>query len=180
MWTVTICEMFATELVGRPDSRAGTRTLPGAAARVGFVVRATAMTVRIALTMEVSVCTITIGRRSPGSEPAGRPLLLTTNRPLAALGDVVRCGRHPPSPIRQRAWQRRSPPPGRPGVRVLIHLGRAAACRLPGRRRSMGGSMKAIIEVSGRGAVFTAAAAQVAAARKGRAPHGCRRCAGPV
>jgi len=68
---VIICETFATESVASPASPFAMRTFPGASARDKFDVRATATTVRIRLALNASVCTITIGRRYPGSEAIG-------------------------------------------------------------------------------------------------------------
>lgn len=69
--TVITCETFATESLGRPESDAGTNTLPGASARRTFDVRTTAMIVRIRLRLKAFDWTITTGRLKPGSEAVG-------------------------------------------------------------------------------------------------------------
>jgi hypothetical protein len=48
-------------------------TLPGASTRRRFEVSTTAMTVRRRLRLNASSCTISSGRRNPGSDPPGSP-----------------------------------------------------------------------------------------------------------
>jgi len=96
--TVITCDTFATESLGRPESDAGTNTLPGASARRRFEVRTTAMTVRIRLRLKAVDWTITTGRLKPGSEAVGSgssahqisPRSITTPRGLTIWPGVGR------------------------------------------------------------------------------------------
>lgn len=68
---VMICDTFATESFGRPESLAGIRTLPGASARRRLEVITTATTVRIRLRLNALDWTMITGRRNPGSDAIG-------------------------------------------------------------------------------------------------------------
>ena len=63
---VMVWEAFATESLESPVADLESRTLPGASARLMFVVRATAMIVRIRLLLNASAWTTRNGRRQPG------------------------------------------------------------------------------------------------------------------
>ena len=71
--TVITCETLATESFGREAALAGMSTFPGASTSRRFDVRTRARTVRSRLRLKASLCTISTGRRNPGSEPAGSP-----------------------------------------------------------------------------------------------------------
>ena len=69
--SVTICEVFATESLGKPVVLAGNRTLPGASAHTRLLVNVTHTTVRMRLRLSASPWTTMTGLRNPGPEPAG-------------------------------------------------------------------------------------------------------------
>jgi hypothetical protein len=94
---VRSCETFTTESRGRPVTRAGNKTFPGASPSLRLLEITAAITVRIPLWLKVSAWMITTGRRKPGSEPRGsgrsahqispRVTLLTSGRcPAIATG----------------------------------------------------------------------------------------------
>lgn len=105
--TVITCETLATESLGRPESRAGTRTLPGASNRRRLELRITTIRVWMRLRLKASAWTIKIGRWKPGAEPRGSsrsarhmvPRSITT-RPRSAPGLVPAGGRD------QERWAR--------------------------------------------------------------------------
>src|SRR6266511_2034320 len=66
-----ICDALATESFGKPETLAGSGTLPGAPAQARLLVSGTQTTVAIRLLFSGSPCTTTTGLRKPGPEPAG-------------------------------------------------------------------------------------------------------------
>ena len=131
--TVMTWETLATESLGSPVAFAGRRTFPGASTRRALVMRTTAITVRRRLRLKASLCTMTTGRRYPGSEPSDAPRSahhtsprsITTSREgsseLAGAGWLRRVGcpllrrRHlgVPSLYGSGAWRRSRPGPSR-------------------------------------------------------------------
>ena len=69
--TVMIWDTLATESLGRPVARAGSKTLPGASAQPRLRVSGTHTIVRMRLRLSVSPWTTTTGLRKPGPEPVG-------------------------------------------------------------------------------------------------------------
>jgi hypothetical protein len=67
----TICEVLATESLGRPVAFAVSSTLPGASAQTRLLVNGTQTTVRIRLRLSASPRTTITGLRNPGPEPVG-------------------------------------------------------------------------------------------------------------
>jgi len=67
----TICEVLATESLGKPEAFAVSSTLPGASAQTRLLVNGTQTTVRIRLRFSASPWTTITGLRNPGPEPAG-------------------------------------------------------------------------------------------------------------
>jgi hypothetical protein len=68
---VMIWEALATESLGRPVSRAGRSTLPGASAHLRLLVKGTHTTLLMRLRFSASPWTISTGLRKPGPEPVG-------------------------------------------------------------------------------------------------------------
>src|SRR3972149_1295140 len=66
-----ICEMFATESLGRPVLFLGRKTFPGASAKRRLPVMTTTTVVAIWLSWKASFWTTRTGRRKPGTEPPG-------------------------------------------------------------------------------------------------------------
>ncbi len=69
--TVISCDTFTTESRGKPESRAGNRTFPGAPASARLLVMTATMTVWIRLWLNASAWTTRTGRRKPGSDRRG-------------------------------------------------------------------------------------------------------------
>ena len=68
---VTICDVLATESLGKPVALAGRTTLPGASAQTRLLVNGTQTAVRMRLRLSVSPWITTTGLRNPGPEPVG-------------------------------------------------------------------------------------------------------------
>ena len=81
--SVTIWDVLATESLGRPVTRAGRMTLPGASAQPRLLVKGTQTTVRTRLRLSESPWTTTTGLRKPGPEPVGSGRLAQYTCPWA-------------------------------------------------------------------------------------------------
>jgi len=147
---VMIWEALATESLGRPVARAGSRTLPGASAQPRLLVNGTHTIVRMRLRLSLSPWTTRTGLRKPGPEPVGsgksaqytRPWVITIQRfatsvlPRLKWPDQTECR----SPRTRGSWSRSrlgdrgarhipSRPPYRPGSVISSSVGTAAPPR---------------------------------------------------
>jgi hypothetical protein len=131
----TICEVLATESLGKPVAFAVSSTLPGASAQTRLLVNGTQTTLRIRLRFSASPWTTITGLRNPGPEPVGSGKSAqytwpweTTIQPLRACvaWQLPRLGQASYRPSRKSGLSLRSPLQDR-GARYI---------RLPPRCRS--------------------------------------------
>jgi hypothetical protein len=145
-----ICEVLATESLGRPVLLAGKSTLPGASAHKRLLVNGTQTTVRTRLRLSASPWTTTTGRRNPGPEPVGfgksaqytwpwaitiRPIEERGVQQRPALGRAeCRSARKRGSSLRSRRQDHGAryiqlPPPCRPDCATFLDDGKAVPLR---------------------------------------------------
>jgi len=126
---VTICDVLATESLGKPVVLAGRTTLPGASAQTRLLVNGTQTAERMRLRLSVSPWTTTTGLRNPGPEPVGSgrsaqytwPWEITIRRLRACVAPrlpVLGQAAHQPFHKRDSSLRSQLPDRGAQGIRL--------------------------------------------------------------